>query len=272
MYKRIALIGYGAIARIVTAKLAELDTGGRIRLVGVLARPGREAETQAALGRDDVPVVSDIDRLIRQTPNIVVECAGQGALAEFAVPVMAAGLDLMAVSTGALVDDALRAAIIDKGEMTGARLHLPAGAAAGIDGLMAHRVGGLKSVRYTSTKPSAAWAGTPAEDAHDLAAIKAPTVLFEGPAREAARLYPKNANLAATVALAGLGMDKTAIRLVADPAAAPYNIGRIEADGAYGRLDVETRGLPAPENPKTSATTALSIVHAILKGTAPIVL
>jgi aspartate dehydrogenase len=272
MYKRIALIGYGAIARIVTDKIAALDTGKRIRIVGVLVRPGREAETQAALGRDVIPVVTDIDRLVRTTPNIVIECAGQSALADYAEAVLGAGLDLMAVSTGALVDDDLRGRLMALCEQTGARLHLPAGAAAGIDGLMAHRVGGLKSLRYTSTKPPAAWAGTPAEDAHDLSAIDTPTVLFDGPARDAARLYPKNANLAATVALAGLGLDDTQVRLIADPAAAPYNIGRIEAEGAYGKLDVETRGLPAPENPKTSATTALSLVHAILKGTTPVVM
>ncbi|MPY69389.1 MAG: aspartate dehydrogenase [Alphaproteobacteria bacterium] len=272
MHKRIALIGYGAIARIVTAKLAELDTGNRIRLAGVLVRPGREEETRAALGREDVSVVADIDAFIRLTPNIAVECAGQGALAEYGEAVIGAGLDLMAVSTGALVDDALRGRLTATAERTGARLHLPAGAAAGIDGLMAHRVGGLKSVRYTSTKPPAAWAGTPAEDRFDLAGIAAPTTLFEGTARDAARLYPKNANLAATVALAGLGLDDTQIRLVADPAAAPYNIGRIEAESAYGTLAVETRGLPAPENPKTSATTALSLVHAILRGTGAIVL
>jgi len=271
MYRRIALIGFGAIARIVTAKLAEHDPEGRVRLAGVLVRPGREAETQAALG-DAVAVVSDIDAFIRLTPNLAVECAGQGALAEYGERVLAAGLDLMAVSTGALADDGLRARLVAAGERTGARLILPAGAVAGIDGLMAHRIGGLTRVLYTSTKPPLAWAGTPAEEAFDLAAIEAPTVLFEGKARDAARLYPKNANLAATVALAGLGLDETEVRLVADPAAAPCNIGRIDAESGYGTLTVEARGLPAPENPKTSASTALSVAHAILRGTGTIVL
>lgn len=271
MYKRIALIGYGAIARIVSAKLAEHDPEGRVRLAGVLVRPGREAETRAALG-DGVAVVTDIDAFIRLTPNLAVECAGQGALAEYGERILGAGLNLMAVSTGALADDGLRERLVATGERTGARLILPAGAAAGIDGLMAHRIGGLTRVRYTSTKPPGAWAGTPAEEKFDLGAIDKATVLYEGPAREAARLYPKNANLAATVALAGLGLDRTEIRLVADPAAAPYNIGRIDAESGFGTLSAESRGLPAPDNPKTSATTALSLAHAILGGTRTIVL
>ena len=74
------------------------------------------------------------------------------------------------------------------------------------------------------------------------------------------------------MALAGLGMKKTEIQLVADPAVAPNNVGRIDAEGGYGTLTVECRGLPAPENPKTSATTALSVVHTILKGTGAIVM
>ena len=86
-----------------------------------------------------------------------------------------------------------------------ARLLLPAGALAGIDGLCALRLGGLTAVKYISSKPPVAWAGTPAAARHQLAALQERTVIFSGTARDAARLYPKNANLAATVALAGLG-------------------------------------------------------------------
>ena len=67
-------------------------------------------------------------------------------------------------------------------------------------------------------------------------------------------------------------MEKTEIQLVADPAVAPNNVGRIDAEGSYGKLTVECRGLPAPDNPKTSATTGLSLTYAILKGTQTIVL
>jgi aspartate dehydrogenase len=262
--KRIALIGYGAIARIMVDRLREHDPDGRVRIVGILVREGRVQETQAAAGAD-VRVVSTIGDLLRLTPNIVVECAGQGAVAEYGEAVLRAGTDLMVISTGALADSATHDRLSDAARTTGARMILPAGAIAGIDGLCAHRIGGLRSVRYTSTKPPLAWLGTPAEEKFDLGSMTERTVLYTGPASDAARLYPKNANLAATVALAGLGMEKTEIQLVADPAVAPNNVGRIDAEGDFGTLTVECRGLPAPDNPKTSATTALSLTHAILK-------
>ena len=267
--KRILLIGYGAIAHMVCDRLK--DHADRVKIAGVLVREGRAAETRAAFGAD-TQVITDMGDIARIAPNLVVECAGQGAVEQYAEDVLRAGIDLMVISTGALADDGTRARLVAAAEATGARLVLPAGAIAGIDGLMAHRIGGLKSVRYTSTKPPYAWKGTPAEDAFDLDGITDRTVIFTGPADEAARQYPKNANLAATVALAGLGMKKTEIRLVADPAVAPNNVGRIDAEGGYGTLTVECRGMPAPENPKTSATTALSVVHAILKGTGAIVM
>lgn len=269
--KKIALIGHGAIARIVIDKLKQHDPEGTVRIMGVLVRERRVEEVQQAVG-ETVSVVSTIDDLIRLTPNIVVECAGQGAVAEYGEAVLRAGLDLMIISTGALADDGLRRKLSDIATKSSARMILPAGAIAGIDGLNALRIGGLDQVRYTSTKPPLAWRGTPAETNFDLAAITERTVLFTGPASQAARDYPKNANLAATVALAGLGMEDTEIQLVADPDVAPNNVGRIDAEGTFGRLTVECRGLPAPDNPKTSATTALSVAHAILKGIDTIVL
>ena len=269
--KKIALIGYGAIARIVVDKLKEHDPDGEVRITGILVRENRKDDVRQAVG-DSVLVVTTIDELIHTTPNVIVECAGQGAVAEYGDAVLRAGLDLMIISTGALADDGLRQKLSDRAALTGAKMILPAGAIAGIDGLNALRIGGLEQVRYTSTKPPLAWTGTPAETNFDLASITERTVLFTGPASQAARDYPKNANLAATVALAGLGMERTEIQLVADPAVAPNNVGRIDAKGKFGNLTVECRGLPAPDNPKTSATTALSLTYAILKGAGTIVM
>lgn len=269
--KKIALIGYGAIAGIVTDKLREHDPDGKVRLVGILVRESRVADVQKNVG-DKVRVVSTIDDLIHLTPNMVVECAGQGAVADYGEAVLRAGIDLMVISTGALADESIRRRLTHAGDVSGAHMVLPSGAIAGIDGLNSLRIGGLDTVRYTSTKPPLAWKGTPAETNFDLEAMTERTVLFTGPASEAARDYPKNANLAATVALAGLGMEDTEIQLVADPSVAPNNVGRIDAAGSFGTLTVECRGLPAPDNPKTSATTALSLTYALLQGTGTIVL
>jgi aspartate dehydrogenase len=195
--KRIALIGYGAIARIARQKLAEHDPDGTVRIAGVLVRPGHADATRAAFD-GGTAVVTAIDALIGLAPDLVVECAGQGAVAEYGEAVLRAGLDLMVISTGALADDAVRARLADAARAAGRQVILPAGAIAGIDGLNALRIGGLERVRYISTKPPLAWQGTPAAERFDLATLVERTVLYTGPANEAARLYPKNANLAAT--------------------------------------------------------------------------
>ena len=150
--KKIALIGFGAIARIMRQKLAEHDPDGNVSISGVLVRENRLAETKAALGAD-IPAVTTIGALLAFEPDIVVECAGQGAIVDYAETVLTAGYDLMVISTGALADDDLRQRLIAAAESGMAHMVLPAGAIAGIDGLNALRIGGLKSVRYTSTKP-----------------------------------------------------------------------------------------------------------------------
>jgi aspartate dehydrogenase len=147
---------------------------------------------------------------------------------------------------------------------------LPAGAIAGLDGLLAARLAGLDEVTYTSFKPPHAWRGTAAEQVLDLDHSEAEREFFAGSAREAALAYPKNVNVGVAIALVGLGMDATRVRLVSsrnvsDP------LGRIEASGAFGyfRFDIFARA--AVDNPKTSALTAYSIVQcARLGGALPI--
>lgn len=143
-------------------------------------------------------------------------------------------------------------------QQSGARILLPSGAVAGMDGLTSLGVGGLTWVRYTSTKPPGAWKGTPAETDFNLDALTERTTIFKGSPLDAARLFPKNANLAMTVALAGAGVEKTEILLVADPDAT-NNVGKVEASGLCGRLLVSLyiymkrwrqRDAPLPTTPR----------------------
>jgi aspartate dehydrogenase len=256
--RRITLIGYGAIAGSVVQTLPRYAES-RAAIVGVLVRPGSEPAARARLG--DVPVFASHADMLGAKPDIVVECAGHAALAAYGEPVLAAGVDLVVVSSGALADDALAQAL--RRATATARVLIPAGAVGGIDALAAMRLGGLDTVRYRSIKPPLAWRGTPAEQAIDLDRITGPTVAYRGAARDAARLYPKNANVAATIALAGIGFERTEVEIVADPAAR-HNMHEIEAAGASGTLSLRLVNLPSPDNPKTSALTALSVVRALL--------
>jgi aspartate dehydrogenase len=260
----VALIGFGAIGEVVAERV--LADAEMPRLVAVAVR-SRAEEARAALP-PEVRIVRGPAALAALGPDLVVECAGQEALAAYAPGLLAAGIDVMAASVGALARPGVLEAWLPAGSP--GRLFVPAGAIAGLDGLAAHRLAGLKRVAYTSIKPPRAWRGTPAEDALDLDALAEPTPFFEGSAREAALAYPKNANVAATVALAGIGLEETRVRLVADPAA-EGNAGLLEAESALGRLRVETLAYPSA-NPRTSATTALSLVAAIRNRAARLVI
>jgi aspartate dehydrogenase len=257
---RAALIGFGAIGRTVAAHWPA-DRGV---LAAVLVRPMRLKQARAALPHS-VAVVDNLHALLSLSPDLVAECAGHAALREFGPAILRSGADLMAIATGALAEDRLRTTLIAAARQGGGRVLLPSGAIAGLDGLAAMRVGGIDRVRYVSVKPPEAWRGTAAERIIDLAHIAMPTAFFQGSAREAARLFPQNANLAATVALAGIGLDRTEIALIADPGATG-NTGRIQAEGRHATLDVTVGGPAAEGNPKTSAITALSIVQAIACG------
>lgn len=264
---QIGIVGFGAIGRTVATCLqADARLGV---LSAVLVRP-HQADTARAALPASVTVATTLEALLARPLTLVVECAGQPALTACAKPVLETGTDLMVISTGALAADGMLEALTEAAARNGARLLVPAGAIAGLDGLGALKAAGLTRVRYTSTKPPLAWRGTPAETRFDLTAITAPTIIYEGSAREAALAYPKNANLAATVALAGLGLDRTEVRLIADPDATG-NTGMIEADSEVGTLSVTMAG-KASDNPKTSASTAFSLVHAIRNRSAVLVL
>ena len=257
MTQRIALIGLGAIGRVVAS---EVD------VAAVLVRDRYLESTREAL--PGAAIVTSIEDLLSAEPDVVAECAGQRAVREYGEAVLANGTDLMVISTGAFGDQAFLDRMCSTARRAGCRILVPAGATAGLDGLLALREGGLDRVRYISSKPPRAWLGTPAERAFRLDALSEPTVIHSGPAHEAARLYPKNANLAVTIALAGLGLERTQVNLVADPALTTGNVGRIEAAGRLGTLTVEMAGRAAPDNPKTSQVTAYSIIHALRSGRA----
>jgi aspartate dehydrogenase len=233
--------------------------------VGVLVRPGRARETQKKVGRK-VVVVESLPALLQLQPHGVAQAASHQAVRDWGETILKKGIDLMVIATGAYGDPKLWKKHVAAAAKSGARLRLPSGAIAGLDGLLAMRLGRLEHVKYTSIKPPHAWSGTPAETDFDLPSIKEPTVIFRGSPADAGRLYPKNANLAVTVALCGAGLDRTDIELVADPTLPPgTNASRLEVVSDSGELRLERLGRAMPDNPKTGVLTALTMADDLMK-------
>ena len=183
-------------------------------------------------------------------------------LADWGHAALAAGHDFAVSSTSAFVDEALFADLLALAKANRAHLIIPPGALGGMDALSAASRLPLRSVRHEIIKPPAAWKGTGAAALCDLDALTTAHIFFEGTAREAADEYPKNANVAVISALAGIGLDRTTVALVADPGA-DMNSHSVTAEGDFGRMEIRLDNRPLATNPKSSEMTALSLVRLI---------
>lgn len=251
----LGLIGYGAIGRPLAAAVLA-GAAGPVRLAAVLVRePARHTPAPEGAVLTDDPA-----EFLRRPLDLVVEAAGHAALRAHGEAVLAAGCDLMVVSVGAFADDALLERLLAAARRAGRQILVPSGAIAGLDVISAAAVGGLDEVRITTRKPPAAWRGTPGE-AQALAASE-PALLFEGPAREGVVLFPQNVNVAAALALAGVGLDATRMRVYADPTVT-HNTHEVYARGAFGEVHLTLRNVPTPENPKTGRIVVMSVLKAV---------
>lgn len=250
----IALIGNGAIASHVIRHCPD-----RVRVCGVICRPGREDDAKALLG--ELPVAASVAGLPVR-PDVLVDCAGHAGLRAHGVDALRSGIEVLTVSVGALADASFQAELASAAQAGGTKLRLATGAIGALDALAAAAEGETLKVTYRGRKPIAGWRGSRAEDVLELDQLDRPTVHFSGTARDAAQLYPKNANVAAAVALAGVGMDDTRAELIADPTI-QRNIHEIEAAGSFGTFRFEIEGEALPGNPKSSALTAMSLIRAL---------
>ena len=159
--------------------------------------------------------------------------------------------DAVLISVGALADEALLTEISNLANEYKTALHLPSGAIGGLDLLQnANALGTIKSVTLTTRKP----ASSLLEEKIDKEKI-----VFEGTAVDAIEQYPKNMNVSIVLSLAGIGIEKTTVRLVADPHI-DKNIHHVEAIGDFGEATFSITNNPLPENPKTSYLAAMSIL------------
>jgi aspartate dehydrogenase len=254
---RVALLGGGVIARL----FLENRTGD----VEVVAIAGRsEASRGKALAREfGAPFVTGVQALISARPEIVIEAASHDAVREHVESLLSAGIAVIVLSGGALCDDALRSRLERVAKERRAPLYVPSGGVGGLDALKAACAAGVDEVSIAVTKPPAAWKGIPYVERMkiDLDRLAGPVTLFEGTAREGVPHFPANVNIAAVLSLAGIGFDRTRLKVVADPALR-FNTHFITIRGRTGTIDLRFESVPSPDNPKTAMLACYSALAA----------
>jgi aspartate dehydrogenase len=266
---RIGIIGGGVIARLFLEHIRR----GDIDDAEVVAIQGRsEASRGKPLAAQfGVPFVTSLAALIAERPEVVIEAASHDAVREFARPLLQQGIPVIILSGGALCDDALRARLEEAAAAHHALLYLPSGGIGGLDALKAVCAAGADSVEIAVTKPPAAWKGIPYVERMqlDLDHLAGPVTLFEGSARAGVPHFPANVNIAAALAMAGIGFDRTRLKVVADPALV-YNTHYIEIRGKTGNISLKFESVPFPDNPKTAMLACYSALAAFKQFNSPV--
>jgi aspartate dehydrogenase len=255
---RIAVAGLGAIgARVVEA----LDRGidGLVLTAVSVQNPDKHRARLAGLAKP--PAVLPIEALV-DLADIVVECAPGNLVRSIVAPFVRNGKTAIVLSAGALLD---HEDLIELAQQNGGQIVVPTGALIGLDAVTAAAVGKIHSVRMVTRKPVRGLAGAPyiVENNIAIEQITEPLKIFDGSAREAAKGFPANVNVAAALSLAGIGPDRTTIEIWADPALT-RNVHRIEVDSDSARFSMGIENIPS-ENPKTGRITALSVIACLRK-------
>lgn len=256
---RVGVFGLGTIGRkVVTALHRGIDG---LALCGVTTRSESTAlaflATLPAAGATATPPLLPVEELARQA-DILVDCAPADAFRSIAMATVANGKTLVTVSGAAILQNA---DLIERARSAGARIILATGALLGLDAVRAAAEGEIHSVRMVTRKPvrSLADAVYVRSQGIDLLKLEGPLCLFRGTAREGARLFPANVNVAAALGLAGVGPDRTQLEIWADPAL-ERNTHTIRVDADSARFEMTMENIPTAEHPGTGRITALSVI------------
>lgn len=262
MTATVAIAGLGAIG----LPLARaLDTGAipALRLAAVAAADPDRARTRLA-GFATPPQVIPAEHLAEHA-DIVVEATPAAVFTTIAAPALAAGRTLLVCSAGALLR---HMDLVRHAATSGGRVIVPTGALLGLDAVRAAAEGPVESVTLETRKPPAGLAGAPYLTRHGirLDGLATPLRVFAGTAFDAAAGFPANVNVAAALALAGIGPIRTRVEIWADPTI-DRNIHTIRVEAEAARFTMTIENVPSAENPRTGRITPLSVL-ACLRGLA----
>ena len=258
---RIGILGGGVIARLFLEQ-ARAGALGAAQVVAIAGR-GPASRGRALAAEFGVTYGVGAQPLIDAGAQVVVEAASHAAVRDCGEALLERGIALIVLSGGALADDALRGRLERAALSHDALLYVPSGGIGGLDALKAVCAAGADSVTITVSKPPAAWRNIAYVEALgvDLERLQGPTVLFEGTAREGVPHFPANVNIAAVLSLAGIGFDRTRLKVVADPALR-FNTHFIHISGRTGTVDLRFESVPSPDNPRTALLACFSALAA----------
>ena len=257
--KRIGIAGCGVIgSQIAKSILKDFASVARLSALYDID-PLKARGLSKKLGKRNL-AAPNLKALVAKS-DLVVECASALASAQIARQAIESGRDCMLMSVGGLLQGER---ILELARRAGVCLYIPSGAVCGIDGLKAHSLAGLKKVLITTRKPAIALKNAPyvTRNKIDLSGIKKETAIFSGKAKEAVQAFPQNINVAAVLSLAGIGKDKTMVRIIASPDA-NINSHEIEIESKAGKAFIRCENIPCPDNPKTSYLAVLSAISAL---------
>jgi aspartate dehydrogenase len=267
MQRRVGLIGCGTIG----TELAIAIDSGKVKnafLVGLFDEVRDAADSLKSRLQNSQPMVFTTFKQFASSPcfietDIIVEAASQQAVRDFAKSIVAAGKKLVIMSVGALVDDLLFSDLLQSASIHGSSIYLPSGALGGIDAIRSTRHL-TESLTLTTTKNPKSFIGTPGfkTGKYDSSVLSEKIVIFEGPASEAVKKFPLNVNVAGLLSLAGIGFEKTRVKIVADPSI-QVNQHQILAKGKFGEISVTVSNVPSENNPKTSYLAVLSAIESL---------
>ncbi|MEM2104283.1 MAG: aspartate dehydrogenase [Candidatus Bathyarchaeia archaeon] len=255
----VGLIGCGAIGTVL-AQAIDKGKAGNTRLIMIFDRNVEKAESLLGKIENRPRVAANFKDLLGcKEVKLVIEAASQDAVKAYAVKLLKAGKDLMVMSIGALVDSVLTSKINRVARENSRKVYVPSGAIAGLDAVKASALGRIESVALTTRKPLEGLKDNPYFKEKFGDKIEKPTLIYDGVAKEACKLFPANVNVAATLSLAGVGPEKTKVRIMVDPSIT-RNIHEIYVKGEFGELNVHVENVPFTENPRTSYLAALSAI------------
>lgn len=263
----VGLIGCGAIGNTLARAIID-GKAGDIKLVAICdIDKGRVERLNKQIGLSDLFLTTEHDEIIGlEDIELVIEAASQEAVKAIAGKVLNAGKDMLIMSVGALRDKGLLKRLEKLAKEKKVKVYLPSGAICGLDGVKAASVEGITSAEITTTKHPRGLEGAPylVENNIDLSGLAVPKIVFQGTAKEAAKGFPKNINVAVALSLAGIGVDRTNVKIIADPNAKRTQ-HEVKVSGKFGELYTLVKNFVHPENPKTSYLAALSAMRTLRK-------